>query len=334
MKVFLCWSGEQSRAVASALNDWLPLVIQSVNPMFSPEIEKGVKWASELDTALQGTTFGIVCLTKWNLGNSWIHFESGALSKASDLSRIWTLLFQISPSDVHPPLSKFQHTEATKSDIRRLVGSINKQNRISGQPMDETRLDLVFETFWPDLEQKLSNAKEILDSTGARSDAIPDVQTKSNAVLEEILGTVRDQYRNDMEYRNINESRWQEFSAILSALRSSGKLPEQNAFQSDGYTALKIRIKDDLVANNSGLDDEEFQNHQNEALMKIEEAIYDGLGKEFNMPDQIYTNKSEFLDVYFFSPISEAEAKSIRAELKQNCREYVVSLRFAREQQY
>ena len=33
MKVFVSWSGSRSKAIATALSGWLPLVIQSVEPM-------------------------------------------------------------------------------------------------------------------------------------------------------------------------------------------------------------------------------------------------------------------------------------------------------------
>jgi len=109
MKIFISWSERQSKEIARALSEWLRLVIQAVEPFYSPEIEKGTKWSNELDGALEGTHFGIVCLTSDNCKSTWIHFEAGALSKTGN-ARIWTFLCGLKPSDVPPPLSKFPYS--------------------------------------------------------------------------------------------------------------------------------------------------------------------------------------------------------------------------------
>lgn len=44
MKVFLSWSGERSRLVATALHEWLPQVINAVEPFISSNIDAGARW--------------------------------------------------------------------------------------------------------------------------------------------------------------------------------------------------------------------------------------------------------------------------------------------------
>jgi hypothetical protein len=59
MKVFLSWSGERSRAIAEALREWIPNVIQAVQPWMSAEdIDKGLRWISEVAIELEQTRFG------------------------------------------------------------------------------------------------------------------------------------------------------------------------------------------------------------------------------------------------------------------------------------
>jgi hypothetical protein len=37
MKVFISWSGEQSKEIAEAFRNWLPGVLQAEKPYFSPD---------------------------------------------------------------------------------------------------------------------------------------------------------------------------------------------------------------------------------------------------------------------------------------------------------
>ena len=90
-------------------------------------MEKGVKWSGEIEAALEGTRFGIVCLTRENLTSTWIHYETGALSKTAD-ALIWTYLSGLTSGDVPQPLGKFQHTFANdKEDTLKLLRTINSR---------------------------------------------------------------------------------------------------------------------------------------------------------------------------------------------------------------
>ncbi|HEX8736325.1 MAG TPA: hypothetical protein VF721_13435 [Pyrinomonadaceae bacterium] len=187
MKIFISWSGDRSHAVAKALNDWLPKVIQFVKPFYSPEIEKGTKGIDEINASLEGTSFGIICLTRENLESKWIHYEAGALAKTEG-ARVWTLLLDITHSDVTQPLAQFQHTLAKKDDIFRLLDSINKNLPQSLEP--KILIDS-FEKWWSDLEDELQKAEKSNErkpkSAGEKSENVrPDRE-----ILNEILETLR-----------------------------------------------------------------------------------------------------------------------------------------------
>jgi hypothetical protein len=59
MKVFISWSGERSRKVAEALQQWLPRVIQATEPWISTEISKGSRWGPEISSRLEESRIGI-----------------------------------------------------------------------------------------------------------------------------------------------------------------------------------------------------------------------------------------------------------------------------------
>jgi TIR domain len=125
-RVFISWSKARSKAVAEALYDWLPTVMQNVETwMSTADINKGTKWREVLTGELATANFGIICLTPENLTEPWLLFEAGALSKTAG-SRIWTYLFDLEFTDVKDPLSEFQHTLATREDTLLLVRSISQ----------------------------------------------------------------------------------------------------------------------------------------------------------------------------------------------------------------
>lgn len=155
MKVFISWSGPRGRAVAAALNEWLPRVMHNIEPFYSAEIEKGTKWSNVVDEALKGTAFGILCLTQDNAKSEWIHYEAGALSKTSK-AMIWTFLLDLKPEQVSEPLAKFQHTHADLSDVRKLLHVMNRRLE---RPIPEKVLDDNIEVWWPTLSKQLEAAR-------------------------------------------------------------------------------------------------------------------------------------------------------------------------------
>ena len=68
MKVFISWSGDMSKNVAEAIREWLPSVLQTVKPYFTPsDIEKGTRWSSDIASELDDSKAGIFCVTSENL---------------------------------------------------------------------------------------------------------------------------------------------------------------------------------------------------------------------------------------------------------------------------
>ena len=90
MKIFLSWSGSMSKKTAEILCEWLPKVINAIEPWISSEMEKGTRWESEITDKLEESKIGIICLTRNNLDENWILFEAGALSKTKD-AKLWVV---------------------------------------------------------------------------------------------------------------------------------------------------------------------------------------------------------------------------------------------------
>lgn len=183
MNVFISWSGTRSKALADTLRDWLPNVIQAIQPWMSEaDIDKGTRWSIDLANQLKDTKVGIICLTPENLDSPWIHFEAGALSKTIDKTYVCPYLFQVEPTDLTGPLVQFQTTKANKEDTLKLMHTINKA--LGERTLSETQLKKAFDIWWHAFDENLKK--------------IRDTSTKSKPhrserdVLEETLQLVRD----------------------------------------------------------------------------------------------------------------------------------------------
>lgn len=187
MKVFISWSGGKSRGVAIALRDWLPRVINSVDPFVSSkDISAGARWQSEVSAQLSTTNFGIVCVTAANQSERWLNFEAGALAKAVDDSHVVPLAIDLKESDIELPLGQFQAQPMTQPGLGALMSSIN---RASPTPLPETLIDDAVQMWWPRLKEKL----DALDEPQASADAteVAPVMRRDRDLLEEVLDAVR-----------------------------------------------------------------------------------------------------------------------------------------------
>jgi len=153
MKVFLSWSGESSKAIATALREWLLLIFPEVTFWISTrDIQAGERWGEQLDKQLEATDFGILCLVPSNQAAPFLLYEAGALSKSVASARVVPYCAGLQPEEVQVPLSRFQGVAADEAGTRRLVESINAllENRRSEQVLAKT-----FAKWWPDLKREL-----------------------------------------------------------------------------------------------------------------------------------------------------------------------------------
>jgi hypothetical protein len=188
MKVFISWSGPLGKALAEAIRQWLPAVIQVVRPYYTPDdIAKGARWSAEIAKELEESQVGIICVTRDSLAAPWISFEAGALSKNIDKSRVCPILFDLKPSDVQGPLVQFQLTQFEEKEIKKVVKMIN-EILMTTKPegaLDIAVLDSVFEMWWPKLKEKVD---AILQQPPQKGKA---VMRPDRELLEEILRLTR-----------------------------------------------------------------------------------------------------------------------------------------------
>ncbi len=188
MKVFLSWSGTLSHQVAIAFREWLPSVVQMLEPYVSSEdIEKGARWSTDIAKELQEAKYGVVCVTKQNLNEPWLLFEAGALSKTLETARVTPFLFGLKQSEVHGPLLQFQSTAFQPEDVRKMVAAMNN---LTPAPLEGARLETSFTKWWPDLKGRLESI--VTSDVGT---VVREPKLDPSPMLEEILELVRAQTR-------------------------------------------------------------------------------------------------------------------------------------------
>jgi hypothetical protein len=190
LKIFISWSGERSKSVAKALKDWLPIVVQYVDPWMSDrDIKSGERWFLEISKQLEDAQFGIICLTPENIEKPWILFEAGALAKHLDFSRVVPLLLDLKTYELQEcPFGQFQAQKIDREGIEKLIISIQSfaaMNITDDAPKDEHVLK-AFEKQWPDLKAMMKDAP-LATSQKKPSRNIEDI-------LEDLISSTRNMH--------------------------------------------------------------------------------------------------------------------------------------------
>lgn len=167
MKLFISWSGPLSQQVADVLRQWIPTVLQSVDPFMSAsDVDKGARWTVNITQELADSEFGVICVTPDNLGSPWLNFEAGAISKSLDRGHVSPFLFHVDPSAIIGPLEQFQHTVYKRPDVFKLLKSVNGA---CTKPISDTTLQNVFDPLWPQLQANLDAILPPLQNGSART---------------------------------------------------------------------------------------------------------------------------------------------------------------------
>ncbi len=242
MDVFISWSGEASHVVGLALKDWLPSVIQSIEPFISSEdISKGSRWFSEIGVKLDKSNFGIICLTPENSKEPWILFEAGAISKSIGESCVAPVLLGMSISELEGPIAQFNATLATKEDLFKLIKSINEKiDTTKDKKLEHTKLEKIYDALWPELEEKIKECNRLISNSGTGSSTAKLKRTTED-ILEELIELGRSNTRLLSELPN---TLIKELDANKIADSQSNK--ERNRIISDTKTKTLMTMISDL----------------------------------------------------------------------------------------
>lgn len=181
MKVFISWSGKRSKAMAIALKEWMPLIVQHAEPFVSDkDISAGDRWAQTIAGELESSNFGILCITPENISSEWIMFEAGALSKAMQDAKVIPLLFGLELSDLSGPLQQFH---ALKVDEQGMLDALKAINSASDNKTGDGTIEQLVSALWAKLQKKL-------DAIPAKADSEKHMRPQTE-IIEDLVSQVR-----------------------------------------------------------------------------------------------------------------------------------------------
>jgi hypothetical protein len=258
MKVFISWSGEQSKQIAEIIRNWLPNVIQAVVPYFSPDdTAKGTRWENEIAKELDASNVGLLVITPNNPDAPWLLFEAGALSKKLNQAKVCPLLFGgIKPPDLKGPLTQFQQaTTYSKKEMMGVISMINGE--LEDRALSQSQLDKAFERWWEEFDKDI---RSVLTSTGQQI-----VQKRSpEDMMEELLTLARQNVNRHTDGINPRA-----IEAILDAFRRIVEELTPSDYRSAQLVAIRAAVAH--VHNNS---DASVQGAAVKLLAKIDQ-FYD-----------------------------------------------------------
>jgi hypothetical protein len=182
MDVFLSWAGDSSKALATLMYEFLPVVVQECVPWMSAyDILAGQPWDPQLEAALKRAAFGVLCITPQNQASTYLHYEAGAIAnQVGGQNRVCPLLIGgLTPPQLAQPLGRFQGKLADEQGIWELVQSLNT---IAERPIEGPRLRKAFEGQWVQLQTEIAAIK--LDTTAP-------IRRSPEDLLDETLQHIR-----------------------------------------------------------------------------------------------------------------------------------------------
>ncbi|WZH38284.1 MAG: toll/interleukin-1 receptor domain-containing protein [Microbacterium enclense] len=189
-KVFISWSGDQTRELGLALKLFLDEAFAGHLSTFlsDADIAPGERFLSAIAGNLGAADMGILLVTRSNQRAPWLLFEAGALAGKTDRGSVIPILVDLDRSELISPLDQFQNVLGTsEADF----GKLWKQLRITAGGMPSERaLGLLIEDGWPLLEQAVA-------LSASTADDAPTPRRDSQDLLEEIHLAVSSLVRRD-----------------------------------------------------------------------------------------------------------------------------------------
>ncbi len=125
MKVFVGWATEGERETASALCDWLPLVVPSVRlERQRHPVDSSSRWQSEAIAKLESAERAVICFSPASHFSTLPAFLVGLAGALCGTRRVWLYLHDMDPAELRGPLRRFNSVRANREGTKQLVRAL------------------------------------------------------------------------------------------------------------------------------------------------------------------------------------------------------------------
>lgn len=200
-EVFISWSGEHSKAIASHLKMTLEGIFE--NETFSAfmsekDIESGSEWFNTIKAHLIDSRCAIIVLTKENISAPWILFESGAMAVNYEEKRVIPLLFDVNIEE-NSPLSHYNHIRLSEDGFEKMIFDIKEFcnfNKMTAKQLS-TIIDKSYKEFYDCIEHDLGALKNlaIFGTSYIYPKSIRTVNKKSVFISSPMNSSTDDEYK-------------------------------------------------------------------------------------------------------------------------------------------
>lgn len=158
MKIFLNWSGEESRRVADLLREWLPELFDSVEPwMAADTFGRNNRWLEANSGGFDQAAMIVACITRANIHSDWSSLDPSSFEySVADIPPQLVLLASpdVNLETFRPIKHPYNVLELGHDGLEILVQQING---LTDRPVQNDVLIDRFAAMWPRFEAKLKN---------------------------------------------------------------------------------------------------------------------------------------------------------------------------------
>ncbi|MCL1877555.1 MAG: toll/interleukin-1 receptor domain-containing protein [Defluviitaleaceae bacterium] len=130
-EIFICWSGEDSKKIATEMKEALENIIFEGNELScfvsDLDIASGSDWWNKIQNKLKSCKMGMICITKNNTYAPWVYFEAGVM--VSQGIKVIPLLIDCKPERLRDtPINQNQCVDfLNENKFIKMIGDIKKE---------------------------------------------------------------------------------------------------------------------------------------------------------------------------------------------------------------